>query len=145
MSLSDKEAAMAKLCETQSDLISNTKAYCKSALPDKDSKRKIWDGLFGKEYDSLSLLDHEYLCSGLLHRHHSSLTQGFEEEFFERIEEAVATKSINFAQHLYYDLQPNQYTNDVDIKRFENFLEKIKSQKPGESTNRLTKWLKDSI
>lgn len=70
MSLADKEAAMAKICETQSDLISNTKAFCKSALPDKDSKRMIWDGLFGKEFDSYSLLDHEYLCAGLLQRQH---------------------------------------------------------------------------
>lgn len=52
---------------------------------------------------------------------------GFEEEFFNKIEEALETKSSNFAEHLYYSLQPNLNTNDVDIKRFEDFLAKIKT------------------
>lgn len=53
-----KEEAMAKLCETKSDLIDLTKAYCQAALPDKENKRKVWDGLFSDKFDSVSLLEH---------------------------------------------------------------------------------------
>lgn len=61
---------MALLSETESDLLPNTVTYCKAALPDKEQKRKIWDGLFGKDYDDLSLLDHDELCCGLIQRSH---------------------------------------------------------------------------
>ena len=36
-------------------------------------------------------------------------------------------------------------TEDVDIKRFEDFLTKVLSQESGETTNRLVNRLKDSI
>jgi len=36
-------------------------------------------------------------------------------------------------------------TEDVDIKRFEDFLTKVMSQKSGDTTNRLVNRLKDSI
>jgi len=58
ISLKDKEAAMEKLSLIKSDLLIITKAFCKAALPDKDSKKKIWDGLFAKEYDNTTLLEH---------------------------------------------------------------------------------------
>jgi len=80
---------MAKLSETKSDMLSNTEHYCQAALPDKDSKRKIWDGLFETTYDNKSLLDHESLCDGIWQLKHLDLTAGFEEEFFKRIEQAV--------------------------------------------------------
>jgi len=68
ISLADKEVAMAKLSETKSDLLDNTKAYCMSALPSKQIKRKIWDGLFGTEYDKLSLNEFGEVCSGFMQR-----------------------------------------------------------------------------
>lgn len=85
------------------------------------------------------------LCSGLLHLSHQEFCQGFEEEFFLKIEECVKTKSRTNAEHIFFGLQPSMKTNDEDIKRFEDFLVKIESQPSGESTSRITKWLKDTI
>lgn len=136
-----KEAAMEKLSQIKSDLLILTKAYCRAALPDKENKRKIWDGLFGKEFDEVSLLEHQSLCSGLIHLSHKEFTDGFEDEFFLKIEDCVKNKSRSNADNIFHGLQPCLQTEDVDIKRFEDFLAKIKSQESGESTNRLTKWL----
>jgi hypothetical protein len=76
--LKDKELAMEKLSQIPSDLLPNTKAYCRSALPDPVSKQEIWDGLLGTKYDDLSLLDHESLCDGVVQRsHYDILPKGF--------------------------------------------------------------------
>lgn len=123
---------MEKLSQTKSDLLILTQAYCKAALPDKESKRKVWDGLFSKEYDDVSLLEHQSLCEGLIQVSHKEFTQGFEEEFFQRIEECVENKARTNAEHIFYGLQPSKNTDDVDIKRFEDFLVKIQTKKSGE-------------
>lgn len=74
------------------------------------------------------------------------MQENFETEFFERIEQACETKARNFSEHIYYALQPNLSTEKADIARFEQFLEKLENkEQKGESTNRLIKWIKDSV
>ena len=42
-------------------------------------------------------------------------------------------------------LQPNIRAQDEDIERYSNFLSKLESQPKLESTERLMKWVKESI
>jgi len=80
---------MEKLSLIKSDLLPVTKAYCEAAMPCKETKKEIWDGLFAKKYDDSTLLEHQALCSGLLFSSHQEFTKGFEEDFFLKIEECV--------------------------------------------------------
>jgi hypothetical protein len=58
VSQQQKDKMMKKLEEEPSDMIQNTKAYCRAANPDTKTKKEVWDGLFGTTFDQESLLDH---------------------------------------------------------------------------------------
>jgi len=145
ITLEVKEAAMAKLSETKSDLLDQTKAFCCSALPDKANKRKIWDSLFGTEFDSLSLLDHGEYCAGFMQQSQMEMLAEYTDEFFAKIEDCVAKKPRNNSESIYGNLAPIINTNDADIKKFEDFLAKLQGQEQNESTTRLIRWVKDSV
>lgn len=49
------------------------------------------------------------------------------------------------AERTYIFLQPNMRAEENDIKRYTDFLAKIESQPKKESTERLIKWVKESI
>ena len=116
-----KDLMLTKLEEEKSDMLSNTKAYCKAANPDPKSKKEIWDGLFATTFDKESLLDHENLCDGLWHRNQLSLMEGFADHFFTQIESACESKARNLSEHVYYGLAPTHDTSDAGIKRFSDF------------------------
>lgn len=68
VSQEQNDKMMRKLEEEPSDMIQNTKSYCRAASPDVKTKKEVWDGLFASTFDQESLLDHENLCDGLWHR-----------------------------------------------------------------------------
>jgi len=140
-----KDQALAKLGEEKSDMLEQTQAFCKSALPEKESKRKMWNGIVGKEYDNVSLLEHDELCAGFKQRLHLEIIKEFQNEFFAKIEEIVATKTKNLADNIYHYLQPNVVCSTEDIKQFEDCLAAVQQKPAGETTARLVNWLKDSI
>lgn len=73
-----KQAVMAKLSEEKSDMLEQTIAFCKAALPEKASKRQVWDSLIGNQFDTVSLLEHDMLCAGFKQRGHLEIIKEFE-------------------------------------------------------------------
>ena len=69
----------------------------------------------------------------------------FADEFFEKIENLVASKAQSVSERVYIFLQPNIRALDKDLERYTNFLAKLESNAKTESTDRLIKWVKESI
>ncbi len=40
-----------------SEILAQTKTFCIAAVPTVEEKKKIWDGIWAKEYDELGLLE----------------------------------------------------------------------------------------
>ena len=129
----------------QSDMLGKTKAFCQSAVPDIVKKREAWEVIFSDKLDKESLLIVNEYCAGFKQFSQRDLLEEFADDFFIRIEQVVATKAASKSETIYLYLQPNMLTSDASIGRFENFLHKIQASPPGETTERLVKWVKDSI
>lgn len=71
--------------------------------------------------------------------------EGYADDFFKKIEQACESKARNLSEHIYYGLSPTHDTEEAGIQRFTDFLKQLESKKPGESTARLIKWVRESI
>jgi len=121
-----KQEVLQKLGELdQSDMLGQTKAFCEAALPVLENKKKVWNGLFSGEYDSMSLKNIGELCAGFKQRSHLDLISELQDEFFDKIEPVVNSKAKSVAQNIYFYLQPNILTADSDIFKFENCLKRV--------------------
>ena len=129
----------------QSDMLGKTKFFCEAAVPDIKKKREAWESIFAGKLDKESLMATNEFCAGFKQFSQRDILQEFADDFFLRIEEVVAKKAKSVSESIYLYLQPNMITTEASISRFENFLQKIQSGPPGETTERLVKWVKDSI
>ena len=57
----------------------------------------------------------------------------------------VSSKVNSIANGIYFYLQPNLDSRDEDIARFEVFMKKVEAGEQCQSSDRLVKWLKESI
>ena len=146
ISLQEKKESLELLAKIdQSDLLSKTQAFCESAIPDISEKKKAWATIFSDKIDGVGYANSNEICAGFKQLYHRDILGEFADEFFLKIEEVVKTKPKSLAETIYLYLQPNMIAGDAEIQKFENLLEKIQTGPAGETTDRLVKWLKDSI
>jgi len=69
----------------------------------------------------------------------------FEDPFFELIENCLETQGQSTSERIFFSLQPDIKCDDATIKKYTDFLNKIENQPKKESTERLIKWVKESI
>ena len=125
-------------------MLDRTRKYCDACIPDYDAKRKVWLGLMEMKEDPgiQGLLSS---VRGLRQFSQADILSKFADEFFMKIENLVDTQGAMQTERVYLFLQPNMTASDDDIKRYTEFLMKIESQPKKESTERLIKWVKESI
>ena len=76
------------------------------------------------------------------------MIETFAERFFEKIEECVNTRAWSNTRYIYIFLVPTMKANDQELARLnalKNRLEGYTEDQKQEGTNRLLKWLKESI
>ena len=71
-------------------MLGQTKAFCEAALPVLENKKKVWNGLFAGEYDSMSLKNIGELCAGFKQRSHLDLISELQDEFFDKILHSIS-------------------------------------------------------
>jgi hypothetical protein len=40
------------------EITAQTKSFCKASVPTTEGKKKVWDGIWAKEFDGLGLLEY---------------------------------------------------------------------------------------
>ena len=141
----NKKDAFSKLASIDSsDMLERTQKYCEACVPDYEQKRVVWLNMIEMKED-LGVLAIRSYGSGLRQATQLDILDRFADEFFEKIENLVATKGQSASEAVYMFLQPNIKAQDEDIQRYSAFLAKLESQPKLESTERLMKWIKESI
>ena len=140
-----KKDAFAKLAEIDSsDMLERTKKYCEACVPDYEAKRTVWLGLMEMK-EEVGVQGILAYGRGMRQFSQVDILDKFADEFFEKIENLVASKGQSVSERVYLFLQPNMRAVDEDINRYTTFLAKLESQQKQESTERLIKWVKESI
>lgn len=106
-----------------SDTFEQTSDFCAAATPTIESKRAIWDKLFGTE--DLRLNQVQMYCAAFNQSSQRDILQEFDEKFFEQIYDLVMSKTKSMSEPIYFALQPSTLASSEEITRFESFQSQI--------------------
>ena len=142
-----KKACFAKLAQLdKTDMIGRTQKFCEAASPEPEAKEEAFREIFDNKEIGLQHL--QELCRGWRQSSQKDLIETFAERFFEKIEECVNTRAWSNTRYIYIFLVPTMKANDQELARLnalKNRLEGYTEDQKQEGTNRLLKWLKESI
>ncbi len=96
----------------------------------------------------MSLQHVQEMCRGFRQFGQRDFIDTFADEFFNRIEDCVNTKSWSITRYIYIFLAPGMKATAEDLAKFKTLLSKMEAYSEGErkeGTTRLTNWVKDSI
>ena len=143
-------AALAKL--DSSDMLKRTEVYCAAATPTLEAKRAAFLKLFTSDdqegAEPMSLQEMQETCRGFCQFGQRDLIATFSDDFFERIENCVNTRSWSTTRYIYHFLAPGMKATQQELDKFNALLTKLQAYgeaEKKEGTGRLIKWLKDSI
>ena len=139
---------MTKLAEFDtSDMLGRTQKYCEGANPDPVKKREAFIALFENQND-MSLQHVQEMCRGFRQFGQRELIETFADEFFERIEDLVNNVAYSLTRFIYIFLQPSLNCTDEELARYHALKAKLEGYSEAEKkegSDRLLKWVKDSI
>lgn len=130
-----------------SDMLGRTEKYCESANPDPTSKNEAFLTIFEGSSD-MSLQHVQEMCRGYRQYSQRETIESFAEQFFERIEDCVNTKSWSLTRYIYLFLAPSMMATETELVRFRALQAKLESYSEAErkeGTPRLITWVKESI
>ena len=143
-----KKECFAQLAKMdQSDMLGLTEKFCEAASPDPQAKNEAFRTIFERSYD-MSLQHVQEMCRGFRQFGQRDLIDTFADEFFNRIEDCVNSKSWSLTRYIYIFLAPGMKATQEDLQKFQTLLSKMEAyteSEKKEGTTRLTNWVKDSM
>jgi len=127
-------------------MIGRTEKFCEAADPNPDSKREAFMNIF--ENMDLGLQQLQEMCRGFRQSSQKELIATFADDFFERIEDCVNNRAWSNTRYIYLFLVPTMQASDAELARLnalKNRLEGYTEAQKKEGTDRLIKWVRESI
>ena len=102
--------------------MAHTKLYCEAAHP--ENKQRMWDEYFKKDglTKDWGLHDYQFSMLGFNQTNQYQFIKKFEEEFFSKISEVVASKGRYVTEVYFYSLSQTNRQDDAYLKIVEDLL-----------------------
>ena len=88
------------------------------------------------------------LCRGWRQGTQKDLIETFTDEFYEKIEDCVDTRAWSMTRYIYLFIVPSMKANDAELARLNDLKQRLESyteEQKKEGTNRLLKWVQNTI
>lgn len=112
-------------------MLGRTEKFCEAASPDPQSKREAFMTIF-EQSDEMSLQHVQEMCRGFRQYGQRDLIDTFADEFFNRIEDCVNSKSWSITRYIYIFLAPGMKATAEDLAKFKKLLSKMEAYSESE-------------